>query len=91
MAGRLGILRVYVPMFMLAFDFFSIRSSDVVLVIACPVNAKVLIAESRANSRDSAAATVLGRSRPNRLLSGAAHFLLKFHFRSFHDNPIPET
>ena len=90
MAGRHGILRVYVPMFMLLLfiPFLSGRLTSgirraamlVVLAIACLVNARVLIAESRANSRDIAVATVLGPvpAEPVVVWGGAFPFEISF-------------
>jgi hypothetical protein len=89
-AGRHGILRVYVPMFMLLLfiPFLSGRLTSgirraamlVVLAIACLVNARVLIAESRANSRDIDVATVLGPvpAEPVVVWGGAFPFEISF-------------
>ena len=90
MAGRHGILRVYVPMFMLLLfiPFLSGRLTSgirkaamlVVLVIACLVNAKAVIRVSRANSRDIAVATVLAPvpAEPVVIWGGAFPFEISF-------------
>jgi hypothetical protein len=90
MAGRHGILRVYVPMFMLLLfiPFLSGRLTSgvrkaamlVVLVIACLVNAKAVMRESRANSRDIAVATVLAPvvAEPVVIWGGAFPFEISF-------------